>query len=234
MDCKACFPSQPWFLWAPIAATGDCLGLEQKSMGKKKGKKKKKKKQKNQSWGISTECWKSPLLLTELELKGFPWSSFYTLPPNFGYQIVFLGVGWGGLMECQRGKNGKFTISLVAFQILLFFPDLPAAIYFSDSLNNCSMHFVRFYSCIWWKSQGGLCLVYLTQNHNSYIEFLLQQFHILFTFKMSFCSKPFYFFRFLSSFKYIIIKFLGQEKAYLCNQDKKRETSYNFKIIFFS
>lgn len=107
-----------------------------------KRKKKRNRKSIPEDFHTLSEHWKSPLLLVELVLKGFPWSTFCTLSPSSGSQVVF----WADGMP--EGKDGKFTISLVALQILVFFPNLPATVYFSGSSNDCSMHFVRFYSYI--------------------------------------------------------------------------------------
>lgn len=50
-----------------------------------------------------------------------------------------LGSGWDVLEE----KNGKLTASLVVLWILVFFPNVPPTIYFSESSNSHSKHSVQ-------------------------------------------------------------------------------------------
>lgn len=48
--------------------------------------------------------------------------------------------------------------------VLVFFPNLPATIYFSESWNNVLIHYFMFYRCIQWDSQDRICLLHLTWN----------------------------------------------------------------------
>lgn len=47
---------------------------------------------------------------------------------------------WGQASEQQRGRTGKLTADLLILQVLVFLPNLPATIYFS---NSCSRHSVQ-------------------------------------------------------------------------------------------
>lgn len=71
--------------------------------------------------------------------------SLFMLMPTFGFHAV-LCLDWG--------QNGKHTINLVIFWILVFILNLLATIYFSASSNSCSMNLSRFYSCIRWERWG--------------------------------------------------------------------------------
>ena len=65
-----------------------------------------------------------------------------------------------------ENKSSELTASAWVLQILLSFPNPPAAMYFSESSDSCSMPAVWGYSCIEWDRQGGVCLLHLTQNWN--------------------------------------------------------------------
>ena len=47
-----------------------------------------------------------------------------------------------------EGKNGRFIASLMVLQILVFYPNVPAAVNFAETSNSCSMISVWFYNCM--------------------------------------------------------------------------------------
>ena len=115
----------------------DCL---RDTVGENQEKEKEKAKQIfTLSPSIRSPSIRSPLfLLLKLGLEGFFWSTVCTAGLSLGFQAALCS-GQGML---KGKKNNKLTTILVAFQILVFFPNPPATNY-SSEFSNCSMHCVH-------------------------------------------------------------------------------------------
>ena len=62
------------------------------------------------------------------------------------------------------GKYDTLTADVVILWILVFYLNLPATIYFSESSNSCCILLSRFYKGNPWESLGGGCVCHLFQN----------------------------------------------------------------------
>ena len=59
--------------------------------------------------------------------------------------------------------QGNSAPGSVVFWILVFLPNPPTTIYFPESLKNSHLHSAQHTQ---WNTQGGVCLLHLTQNQN--------------------------------------------------------------------
>lgn len=92
-----------------------------------------KRENKRKTWGIPpSECQEFYSLLPEPEYEGFSARS-----PKSSPRVPILGLG------LLRTEKWKLKADSVVLQILVFFPNLPTVIYFSQSSNAFSMHSVR-------------------------------------------------------------------------------------------